>query len=158
MKYLLIMVLLAFSSNINACENIKTAYGEFIKQSFSMNKSFVLFVDDELKVKLTNSIEYIDGTLLHIDENIEFVAEDFKYEEDNTESFLEIDFTCENVDVIDENVIIKSVVDDKSYTSYFLYQNEILVPLKTSIEAEVSVLFMSWDINSIAEYRGFRLL
>jgi hypothetical protein len=89
---------------------------------------------------------------------VSFVAKDFKYEEDNTEHFLISDFTCDNIKVEDDKVIINFARDEKSYTSHFLYQKEKLLPVKTIVEGEVGILFMSWDIKSIANYINFKQL
>ena len=158
MKYLLLTTLLTFSFSSFACEKIKIAHDKLLKSNFSVNKSFALSMDNESKIKLTNFIEYNNGSLSHSKEDVSFIAKDFKYEEDNTEHFLISDFTCENIKVEDGNIIINFVRDDKSYTSYFLYQKEKLLPVKTIVEGKVGILFMSWDIKSIANYSNFKRL
>jgi hypothetical protein len=158
LKYLLLTTLFTFSFSSLACEKIKIAHDKLLKSNFSVNKSFALSMDNESKIKLTNFIEYNDGSLSHSKENVSFVAKDFKYEEDNTEHFLISDFTCENIKVEDDKVIINFARDEKSYTSHFLYQKGKLLPVKTIVEGEVGILFMSWDIKSIANYNNFKQL
>ncbi|MBA6340963.1 hypothetical protein H4J59_08170 [Colwellia sp. MB02u-10] len=156
MKYLLLTTLLTFSLGSFACEEIKIAHDKLLESNFSVNKNFSLSMDNENKIKLTNFIEYNHGSLSHSKEDVLFVAKDFKYEEDNTEHFLISDFTCENIEIENEKVTINFALDDKNYTSYFLYQKEKLIPVRTIVEAEVSILFMSWDIKSIADYSNFK--
>jgi len=158
LKYLVLTTLLTFSYGSLACDAIKIAHDKLLKSNFSVNKSFTLSMDNENKIKFTNLIEYNNGSLIHSKDEVSFIAKDFKYEEDNTEPFLLSDFTCENIKVDGENVTINFIRDDKSYTSYFLYQKEMLLPVKTIAEGEVGMLFMSWDIKSIANYSNFKQL
>ncbi|MBA6289052.1 hypothetical protein [Colwellia sp. MB3u-4] len=158
MKYLVLITLLTFSFSSFACEKIKIAHDKLLKSNFSVNKNFAFSMDNESKIKLTNFIKYNNGSLTHSKEYVSFIAKDFKYEEDNTEHFLRSDFTCENIKVENEKVIINFVRNDKSYTSYFLYQKGKLLPVKTIIEGEIGMLFMNWHLKSIANYSNFKEL
>ena len=115
-------------------------------------------MDDENKVKLTRTIEYNNGSVIHSQKLISFIAEGFEFEESGIEPFMISDFRCKNIKVDGEKVTINFDHDDENYISHFLYQKEKLLPVKTVIEAEVGVLFMNWDIKIITDYSNFKAL
>ena len=158
LKYPILLTLLAFSFSSSACEKIKIAHDKLLKSHFSINKDFSLYMDDENKVKLTSFIEYNDGILKRSQEKISFIAEGFKHGEDESEPFLISGFTCENIKTDGERVVINFVKDDKNYLSHFVYQKEMLLPVKSAVEAEVGILFMNWDIKIMTNYHNFKVL
>jgi hypothetical protein len=158
LKYLVLTTLLTFSFSTFACEKIKIAHENLLKSNFSVNKNFVFTMDDETKVKLTKVIEYSNGSLSYSKKDVSFIAENFKFKEDDSEPFLRANFTCEDIKVEGEEVIINYVKDDQNYNSHFIYKKEKLLPIKTIVEGEVGALFMSWDIKMIANYSNFKLL
>ena len=117
-------------------------------------------MDDNKKIELTNHVVYQSGILKHSKNNISFIADDFKYEEDDSEHFLKYILTCNNFKINGEEVVITSTKDDKTYKTYFHYNiiDGILSPIKTVIKGEVSMLFMSWKITSVENYSKFKLL
>ena len=119
LKYLLLIWLLAFSLATSACEKIKIAHAALLKSTFTVQKNFVLNMDNEDKVKLNSVIEYHDGVLNRSQEEIIFIAADFKYGEDEREPFLLSGFTCANIEIKGQQVVISMAVDDKTFTSFF---------------------------------------
>jgi|TARA_B110000908_G_scaffold92468_1_gene109587 hypothetical protein len=158
LKYPILLTLLAFSFSSSACKEIKMAHNKLLKSHFSIKEGFSLYMDDENKVKLTRTIEYNNGSVIHSQKLISFIAEGFEFEESGIEPFMISDFRCKNIKVDGEKVTINFDHDDENYISHFLYQKEKLLPVKTVIEAEVGVLFMNWDIKIITDYSNFKAL
>ena len=160
LKYLLSILIFSFSFSSLACGKIKTAYNHLLSANFTVDKNFIITMDGKKKIELTNHIKYQSGILKHSKNNISFIADDFKYEEDDSEHFLKYNLTCNNFKIKGEQVVVTSTQDDKNYSTYFHYNsiNGTLSPIKTIIKGEVSMLFMSWKITSIENYSSFRLL
>lgn len=158
LRVISIVILFTFSYSSFACEKIKMAHKKLLESNFSVNRNFALNMDDESQLKLKNIIKYNNGYLSRSNEEVLFIAKDFKHEEDNIEQFFISDFICDNVKIEGEKVTIDFLYDDKHFISHFLYQNENLTPIKTIVEGEASFLFMSFNIKSVANYSNFKLL
>ena len=160
LKYLLSILIFSFSFNSFACEKIKAVFNHLLNSDFSVDKSFVMTMDGEKKVELTNHIKYQSGILKHSKNNVSFIADDFKYEEDDSEHFLKYNLTCSNFKINGTELIITSTQEDKTYITYYQYNaiDGFLIPIKTIIKGEVSMFFMSWKIASIENYTSFKLL
>lgn len=158
MKYLIFISLLILSFSCSACEKIKAAHNKLLKSSFSVNKNVEISLDNEDKMKFKSHARYIDGSLSYSKKNILFSSDDFRYKEDYQESFLVTGFTCEDITVDGELVVIIVTQEDIKHTSYFLYRAGRLTPMKSTMEAKVGMFFFSWYAKNIEEYSNFKIL
>jgi len=141
-----------------ACEKIRNAHNNLIKSNFYFNKNVAVSVDDVNKIKFTNRAKYINGSLGYSKSKISFSADDFTYKEDYKESFLVTGFTCEDITIQGELVVIIVTQNDIKHSSYFKYKEDKLIPLKSTAEVDVGMFFFSWYIKNMESYSNFKLI
>jgi len=152
------MTILILSFNGLACENIKIAHSNLLKSNFSLNKNVEVRVDNESKIKFKNAAKYINGSLSYSKKRVSFSADDFTYKEDHKESFLVTGFTCEDITVDGELVVINILKENIKHTSYFIYRSDKLTTMNSTAEIEVGFLFFNWYVKNIEDYSNFKLL
>ncbi len=160
MNRMIPLALVFLSFGASSCEKIKLAHEKLVASSFKLNKHFILTLDDEKKFEESENLIYKNGVLKHSNVKTVFIAKDYQADTSGDEIFLNSSFTCENVTINNDVVLIKQQKDDVTFATKFKYDqaHNALQPINTTMNGEVGVLFLNWSINAVTSFKNFEKL